>query len=407
MSILHRAMGHSVATEERGAIADAIAARSRSSAGVVDGDQALRHTAVFACVRLISEGIAALPASVYRRSGETREPLESQPPIVTNPHRDLTAFEWRRQILTSMLLRGNAYALIVARDPDGWPTKLTPLDPSMVTCSGLNGRWLWRINGQAVTTYAEGGDLVHFPAFQVPGRPLGLSPIELAAAAIGVGLSAEDFAGNWFEDGAAPSSILESEVKLNDDDSRKLQAKWAAAHGSGSRFPAVLSGGVTWTPISITPDESQFLETQKFSVGQVARVYGVPPHMIGDVEKSTSWGTGIEQQHISYITHTLMPWIQSLDGRMTQLRPADEYVRTNTSAMLRADFKTRATAYTQARTAGWMSVNDIRALEEMAPVEDGDTYIQPLNMGPLGTQPAGYTDGGSPDSGADVKDSPP
>ena len=228
---------------------------------------------------------------------------------------------------------------------------------------------------------------MHFPAFQMPGSLLGLSPIQVAARSIGVGLAAERFASNWFKDGAAPSSILTSEKALDDPESRRLQAKFAAAHGSQSRFPAVLSGGVTWQPITITPEESQFLATQQFSVSQIARLYGVPPHMIGDVERSTSWGSGIEQQSIGYVTHTLSSWNSMLDGRMTQLRPRTEYVRTDVNGLLRSDSKTRFESYVQARMAGWLSVNEIRAMEEREPVEGGEGYIQPLNMGPLGSNP--------------------
>lgn len=397
MSVLRR-LTERRAVGVAGVISDAVAARSAVAAGVsVTPEVALQHSAVFACVRLIADGVAALPAKAYRHNqdGAARLEVDPQPVILSAPHRELTAFEWRRQILVSMLTCGNAFALITSRDRYGWPTQMTPLDPGRVTATSADGaQWSWKLNGRPVQLHSDGGDLVHFPAFRVPGKPFGSSPIQIAAQAIGVGLAAERFAGNWFRDGAAPSSVLSVDATLDDAEARLLQAKWAAAHGSGSRFPAVLSGGAKWSPVTITPDESQFLETQQFSVAQIARLYGVPPHMIGDVERSTSWGTGIEQQHIGYLTHTLTPWLALLDGRMSTLIPRGQYVRSTTTALLRSDAKTRFESYVQARMAGWLSVNEIRALEEMEPVGDGDGLLQPLNMAPLGHTP---TPGGTPD----------
>lgn len=385
MSVLRRLVESRDATP----VADAVRARRDPVSLDVSPDVALQHAAVYACVRLIADGVAGLPAHAYRPSpdGDARLRVDPQPTILTAPHRDLTPFEWRRQVVVSMLMRGNGFVLLTEVDRKGVPLKGTPLDPGKVTCAASGDRWVWRVNGDEVRLFSDGGELVHFPAFQLPGSPLGFSPLQIAAQAVGVGLQAERFAGRWFVDGAAPSSVLETDQSLDDEQARRLQAKWMAAHGAGSRFPAVLSGGVSWRPVTISPEESQFLETQRFSVAQIARLFGVPPHMIGDTERSTSWGSGIEQQHIGYLTHTLSPVIQVIDGRMTTLLPRGQYVRSNTASLLRADSMTRFQSYVQARMAGWLSVNEIRALEELPPVDDGDGYIQPLNMGPLGSDP--------------------
>jgi HK97 family phage portal protein len=386
MSVLRRLVESRSSTTP---VADAVRARRDPVSLDVTPDVALQHAAVFACVRLIAEGVAALPAHAFRPSpdGDARLRVSPQPQILTAPHRDLTAFEWRRQILVSMLMRGNGFAWIDGTGRDGWPLSATPLDPGTVTLRSRGDGWEWAVNGRPAQLHTAGGSLVHFPAFQVPGSPLGLSPLQVSAQTVGVGLQAERFAGRWFIDGAAPSSVLESETQIDDEQARRLQARWMAAHGSGSRFPAVLSGGVTWKPVTITPEESQFLQTQQFSVAQIARLFGVPPHMIGDTERSTSWGSGIEQQHIGYLTHTLGPWLQMIDGRMSTLIPRGQYVRSSTASLLRADSMSRFQSYVQARMAGWLSVNEIRALEEMPPVPDGDGYLQPLNMGPLGVDP--------------------
>jgi HK97 family phage portal protein len=231
-------------------------------------------------------------------------------------------------------------------------------------------------------------EVMHIRRYSLPGCLNGISPIEQARQGIGLGLAAERYGARYFGDSANPSSVLESDQNMDDDEVTRVQRNWIASHG-GRRHPAIMSGGLKWRPISISPNESQFLETRKFQRGEIASLFRVPPHMIGDTEKSTSWGTGIEQQSIGFVTYTLGPWLRCIEGAFTNLLPKGQFFRFNVDALLRGDIKSRYEAYSQARNAGWLNVDEIRELEDREPVPGGagQDFLQPLNFGPLGSDP--------------------
>lgn len=360
-----------------------------SAAGVPVNDRtAMQHATVFACVRLIADSIAMLPVDVYRKVGDLREEVNPTPQIVANPYSGLTQFEWMHQVVTSLVMRGNTFGLVTARDRLEYPTQIMPLSPEDVqvttSTTGLPRVPTYRIGGVEVPRQ----DIFHVRRFTLPGQIEGLSPIQQAAMGIGLSLAAERYGARFFGDSANPSSVLETEQDLTDEQVRRTQRQWLSSHG-GKRHPAVLSGGFKWRPISIMPEESQFLETRGYQRGEIAMLFGVPPHMIGDTTKSTSWGSGIEQQSIGFVTYTLGGWISCIEAAYNQITPRGQFVKINVDGLLRGDQKSRYDAYTQARTAGWMNVDEIRALEDLPPVPGGagQTYIQPLNMGPLGTDP--------------------
>lgn len=360
-----------------------------SAAGVPVNDvTAMQHAAVFACVRLIADSIAMLPLDVFRKIGEFREEVTPTPALIANPYAGMTPFEWMHQIVTSLVLRGNAFGLITARDRLEYPTQVLPLHPDDVSITynrtGLPRIPVYRIGGVQVPRE----DILHIKRFALPGAVEGLSPIEQAAQGIGLSLAAERYGARFFGDSANPSSVLETEQDLTDVQVLRNQKQWISSHG-GRRHPAVLSGGFKWRPISIMPDESQFLETRSYQRGEIAMLFGVPPHMIGDTQRSTSWGTGIEQQSIGYVTYTLGGWIACIENAFNTLTPRGQFTKINVDGLLRGDQKSRYDSYTQARNAGWMNVDEIRALEDMPPIPDGTgrSYIQPLNMGPLGSDP--------------------
>jgi len=358
-------------------------------AGIPVNDRtAMQHATVFACVRLIADSIAMLPVDAYRKSGDLRLEVSPTPTIVANPYAGLTQFEWMHQMVTSLVMRGNAFGLVTARDRLEYPTQIMPVSPDDVQITladnGLPRIPVYHIGG----TIVPREDVFHIRRFTLPGQIEGLSPIQQAALGIGLSLAAERYGARFFGDSANPSSVLETEQDLTDDQVRRTQKQWISSHG-GKRHPAVLSGGFKWRPIAIMPEESQFLETRGYQRGEIAMLFGVPPHMIGDTTKSTSWGSGIEQQSIGYVTYTLGGWLSCIEAAYNQITPRGQFVKFNVDGLLRGDQKSRYDAYTQARNAGWMNVDEIRALEDMAPIPDGSgqTYMQPLNMGPLGTDP--------------------
>lgn len=358
---------------------------------------ALQLISVYACVRLLADTIASLPIDAYRKSDGARTDVTPVPPLIARPHDELTAFEWKFQTVTSLAIRGDAYHLITARDRLEFATSTDPLHPDRVTVNRDRdtGQPVYRVDGVRVPT----ADMVHIRRFALPGALTGLSPIGQARQGIGLGLAAERYGARWFGESANPSAVLESDQDMNEDQVKRNQMSWIQSHG-GRRYPAVMSGGLRYKQISITPEESQFLETRKFQQSEVAMLFGVPPHMIGLTEKSTSWGTGIEQQSIGFVTYTLRPWLTCIESAVSNLLPRGQFARFNVDALLRGDVKSRYDAYTAARNAGWLNVNEIRELEDRRPINNGDDYLQPLNMGPLGSDPLAVKQG-SPQEGGD------
>lgn len=395
MSLIRRVLEQRDVTAFGPYVSDPSRIPSNAEAGLVQSGvpvsqtSSLQLSAVYACRRLLADSIASLPWDAYRKESGRRVELDPQPAFLTDPHpeAEVTDFEWKFMCVEALAMRGNFYGLITARDWREYPTKVMPLAPDSVMVERDRETGLLRYKvGQ---TYYPRSDILHIRLFPVAGSDVSLSPVSAAAEAIGLGLAAQQFGARWFGDGAAPSSVLESEANLTQDQVRQAQEQWISSHG-GRRRPAVLTGGFKWRPISITPEESQFLETRKFQVAEIARIFGVPPHMIGDVERSTSWGTGIEQQSIGFVVYTLRPWLTRIESALSRLLPRGQYVRFNVEGLLRGDIKSRYEAYRVAREGGWMNVDEIRALEDMEPLPGGlgRGYLQPMNFAPLGYDPS-------------------
>lgn len=346
---------------------------------------AMQLVAVNACVRLLADSVAGLPIDAYRKRGNIREPITTPvPSLIADPFAGLTAFEGMWQTVACLALKGESLAVIMSRDRFEFATSILPIHPDCwsVQCDHDTGKLVYKVEGERVPIE----DVVHIRRFSLPGELHGLSPIAAARQGIGLGLAAERYGARFFADSANPSSVLETDQDLTEEQALRNQQTWIDSHG-GRRRPAMLSGGLKWRPISITPEESQFLQTRSYQRSEIAMLFGIPPHMIGDTEKSTSWGTGIEQQGIGFVTYTLTNWLNPIEAAFSKLLPRGQYARLNVNALLRGDMKARFDAYVSARNAGWLNVNEIRELEDRAPVPNGDDYIQPLNMGPLGSDP--------------------
>lgn len=345
---------------------------------------AMQLVAVNACVRLLADSVAGLPLDAYRKRGSIREPVAPIPSLIGEPFNGLTTFEGMWQTVACLALKGESLAVIMSRDRFEFATSVLPIHPDCwtVEVDRDTGKPIYKVEGERIPTE----DVVHIRRFSLPGEMHGLSPIAAARQGIGLGLAAERFGARFFADSASPSSVLETDQDLTEDQAQRNQQAWIDSHG-GRRRPAMLSGGLKWRPISITPEESQFLQTRSYQRSEIAMLFGIPPHMIGDTEKSTSWGTGIEQQGIGFVTYTLTNWLNPIEAAFSKLLPRGQYARLNVNALLRGDMKARFDAYVSARNAGWLNVNEIRELEDRAPVANGDDYIQPLNMGPLGSDP--------------------
>ncbi|MDP8928665.1 MAG: phage portal protein [Actinomycetota bacterium] len=366
-----------------------------TDAGVnVTRDSALRMSAVFACVRLLSEDVATLPVGTFARDGAARHPVP-KPTWMVRPNGEFTWVEVVQQLMTGMLTDGNG-AWEIVRDRFEDPLEVWPRDSQYVTPrrNSSTGRPEFEVQdpetGGIYTVPSH--NMLYVRAFTLPGRTRGVSPIEYARQTIGTGLAAEKFSARFFGYGAQAGGVIEFPHDATEEQINQFITLWKQHHQGirNAHEPGVLTGGATWKQTTIPPEHAQFIESRKFSVAEIARFFGVQPHKIGDLERATF--SNIEQQAIEYVVDSLRPWLVRLEAALTVLLPSGVFPKWNVEGLLRGDTLARYTAYTQARNAGWMSVNEIRALEDRNPIADGDNYLQPLNMGPLGVNPLDQKD---------------
>jgi HK97 family phage portal protein len=366
----------------------------------VNERSAMQMTAVYACVRILSEAIAGLPLHLYRYNEDGSKTKALEHPLYRilhdEPNPEMTSFVFRETLMTHLLLWGNAYAQII-RNGKGEVVSLYPLMPNKMQVDRDDSGHLYYTYSRSkeeanskdcstVTLMPE--DVFHIPGLGFDGL-VGYSPIAMAKNAIGLAIATEEYGAKFFANGASPSGVLEHPGIIKDP--QKIRDSWNAAYGgsSNSHKVAVLEEGMKYTPISISPNEAQFLETRKFQVNEIARIFRVPPHMVGDLEKSSF--SNIEQQSLEFVKYTLDPWVIRWEQSLSRaLFSADEkhtyFFRFNVEGLLRGDYQSRMAGYATARQNGWMSANDIRELEDQdrIPAEmGGDLYLINGNMLPL------------------------
>lgn len=356
-------------------------------------ERAMQLPAVMACASLLADGVSTLPVQAFIKDGDQRIPLPDQPELLTVPCHDYSWQEWVGALMYSLLLRGNGIGYIYQRDAFGEPTGILPLDPDRLHIKRVDGELVYKLDREVLPTE----DVLHLRGMRLPGMDVGLNPIAYARQGLGLAYNAEAFGAAFYANGTVVSGVIETDADLNDEQSATLARSWLGAHGGRDKayLPAVLANGAKWKPISVNPDDAQFLETRRFQRSEIAMLFRVPPHMIGDVERSTSWGKGIESQTIGYVTHTLRPWLVRFETALSSLMPEGVMVRFNLSGLLRGDTLSRFQAYTLARNGGWMNVDEIRRLEDQPPLPDGagEDYLQPLNMMKLGNAEGAPDDG--------------
>ena len=370
----------------------------RSTAGKrVNEFTAMQTTAVYACVRILAESIAGLPLHVYAYRGEGRERVPEHPLFTIlhdAPNPEMTSFVFRETLMVHLLLWGNAYAQIL-RDRAGRVAGLYPLLPNHMSVNrDEDGRLYYTY--QRVTdenpNFKRGGevilpaeDVLHIPGLGFDGL-IGYSPIAMARNAVGMTLACEEYGASFFANGARPGGVLQHPGVLKDP--AKLRESWQAVYGGAANTGkvAVLEEGMTYQQIGIPPEEAQFLETRKFQVDEIARLYRIPPHMVGDLDKSSF--SNIEQQSLEFVKYTLNPWVVRWEQALQKslLFPEERkryFIRFNVDGLLRGDYQSRMQGYAVGRQNGWLSANDIREMEDMNPIpaeEGGDTYLINGNM---------------------------
>jgi HK97 family phage portal protein len=363
----------------------------RTAAGVhVNEQSALGMTAVWRAVNLISGVCAGLPLHAYVAPEDDvrrKVPATSQAArLLSQPHPDIPPFEFWEQIYAHIALWGNAY-IRKLRNQNGQIQELWPIHPSRVKAGreSENGTKVYVVDGDESHGYTD-QSILHIPGFGYDGI-CGVSPIRFMRQAVALGLAAETYGAMLFGNGSLASGILQTEQRLAPGAATTLAKRWAEkANGlDNAHNVVVLDQGAKFQALSIPPEDAQFIESRRFQTTEVARMFGIPPHMLMETDASTSWGTGIEQQSIGWNVYDLKRWYTRVEQRVSMmLRPQAVFAAYSAEGLLRGDSAARATFYTQMFHLGVFSTNDIRRLENLPPVEGGDVRYRELNLGELG-----------------------
>lgn len=371
---------------------------STASGKAVNERSAMQMTAVYACVRILSEAVASLPLHMYFYNDTGGKEKALTHPLYgilhDEPNPEMSAFSFRETLMAHLLLWGNAYAQVI-RNGRGEVVALYPLMPDRMNVDrDSRGRLYYEytrsdgdartLGGKSTVTLAP-SDVLHIPGLGFDGL-VGYSPIAMAKQSIGMGLACDEYGASFYQNGAQPGGVLEHPGVVKDP--KRVRESWNAIYqgSANAHRVAVLEEGMSYKPISISPEQAQFLQTRKFQIEEIARIFRVPPHMVGDLDKSSF--SNIEQQSLEFVKYSLSPWITRWEQSIHRalLLPSEKqrfFVRFNVEGLLRGDYKSRMDGYAVARQNGWMNANDIRELENLdrIPAEDGgDLYLINGNM---------------------------
>nr|MDT0658040.1 phage portal protein [Micromonospora sp. DSM 115978] len=342
-------------------------------------ERALRMGPVFSAVRLIADTVSTLPLKAYRRQGDVRQPITTLPALFRDLDDRGELVTWLKRCVTSLMLRGNAYGYVTSRDGMGYPTVVQWLDPSDVGCNDINP-WapIWYWQGRVIPSE----DLLHIPWFVIAGKAQGLSPIEAYAVTTNTGLQAQEYGSTWFAAGGVPPGTFRNTRKeVNQQIASAISDRLVAA--VRSRRPIVFGADWEYNAVTVPPEQAQFIETMRMSATQIAAIYGLPPEMIGG-----STGDGLEykteEARDRRLNSSLRPLLVLLEDAFSSILPSRQHVRFNADAVARADLKTRYEAYEIAQRIGLLTIDEIRALEDLPPLPPGQ---QPAALPAPGAQP--------------------
>ncbi len=359
-----------------------------TSGKTVNERTAMQTTAVYACVRILAETIASLPLHTYRYTENGKEKARDHPlyNLLSNePNPDMTSFVFRETLMSHLLLWGNSYSQII-RDGRGKVLAIYPLLPDrMIVNRSEKGEIYYLYNKEGQEYILTKDEVLHIPGLGFDGL-VGYSPIAMAKNAIGMAIATEEYGAKFFANGANPGGVLEHPGVVKNP--QRIRDSWNAVYQgtSNAHRIAVLEEGMKFQPIGIPPEQAQFLETRKFQTEEICRIFRIPPHLIGDLERATF--SNIEHQSISFVVHTIRPWLvrieQSINKSLFSESEKKEYfVSFVVEGLLRGDYESRMRGYSIGIQNGFMSPNDVRSLENMNPIPDeegGNTYMVNGNM---------------------------
>ncbi len=360
-----------------------------SSGKVVTADRAIQLSAVWACVRLLSESVSTLPVKIYTRQADGSRKLAQDHPVYQvlcrRPNLEMTPSRFMLMVVASICLRGNAFVekLFIGSKL----VSLVPLLPQNMVVKRLD-------NGRLEYTYTEDGqkrvipekNMMHIRGFGLDGV-CGMMPLSSGRDVIGAAMAVEESAAKIFENGLQSSGFLSADMALDDDQRDRLRqymAKFTSSRNAGKIM--VLEGGLKYQNVTMNPEAAQMLESRSFSIEEICRWFRVPPFMVGHTSKQSSWASSLEGMNLQFLTHTLRPLLVNIEQEISRCLlngEEDLFAEFSVEGLLRADSAGRAAYYTSALQNGWMSRNDVRRLENMPPIEGGDLYTVQLNLTPL------------------------
>ena len=360
-----------------------------SSGKVVTADKAIQLSAVWACVRLLSESVSTLPVKIYARQADGSRKLAQNHPVYQvlcrRPNLEMTPSRFMLMVVASICLRGNAFVekLFIGSKL----VSLVPLLPQNMVVKRLD-------SGRLGYTYTENGkkrvipekNLMHIRGFGLDGV-CGMMPLSSGRDVIGAAMAVEESAAKIFENGLQSSGFLSADMALDDAQRERLReymAKFTSSKNAGKIM--VLEGGLKYQNVTMNPEAAQMLETRSFGIEEICRWFRVPPFMVGHTSKQSSWASSLEGMNLQFLTHTLRPLLVNIEQEISRCLLSGEediFAEFSVEGLLRADSAGRAAYYTSALQNGWMSRNDVRRLENMPPIEGGDIYTVQLNLTPL------------------------
>ncbi|ACC76143.1 phage portal protein [Paraburkholderia phymatum] len=353
----------------------------------VTGDAAMRLTAVYACVRVLAEAVSMLPFVLYREGADgSKKPEKAHwlyRLLAVRPNEFQNPMEFREMMMMHLALRGNAFAEIISNTA-GIVTDLVPIHPDTITIEMLsktNWRYIEHLSDGTERIIVR-GSMWHIKVMS-PDGIVGMNPIQASRESIASGLSAQEYGLRYFENDATPGGWIEYPGEFKDDQQkRNFRESWQTQQsGRNRRKTAVLERGMKYHPIEVKNSDAQYLETRKFSVSEIARLFRIPPHMIGDLEKATF--SNIEQQSLEFVIHTLTPWLVRWEEAIrASFIEVGEGLNCEfpTTTLLRGDAQARSMYYHNGILDGWMTRNEARLMENMNPLDGLDEPMRPLNM---------------------------
>ncbi|PIB11272.1 MULTISPECIES: phage portal protein [Streptomyces] len=334
----------------------------------VSSQTAGRIVPLFACWRILADNIASLPVQTFQRNAATRLPNPFLPDLLFRPAARDNLFQWLHKCVVSLAARGNAYGLITARDNFGFPVNIEWLHPDDVWVDEERPTEpIYHWQGMPLPTE----DVFHIPWFVMPGCVVGLSPIQWFASTLGENVAATEYGRRWFENGGTPPAVMKNSAKtINPEESEEIRNRLSIAIRSGK--PIVIGNDWDFTALDVNPNESQFIETRRLNATAIASIYGVPPGMVGgDQGGGSVTYANVEQQTINLTTLTFRAWLVRIENAVSDQLAGRQMMRFNVDAMIRVDTRTRYEVYSLALQNGWMSVDEVRALENLAPLPNG------------------------------------